>query len=450
MPRPSRLLAVLLIVSGCSGLPECGAPAPAPALPPVPAPPAAVAPARGGRDALAEGALYAKTWWIILHSSATPGEGGEVLAALARTGLPAQPRRLSTTVFQELRPCLEVVVARTFPGRAEALDYQARLREAGIAAEVRYAGPLEAGREALCEAGARAEAALIEGLHPPGAPRFLESHVGRTFMLLGEGRESRVLEPLDVRRGVWMAPAEEDPTGRWSRGDTVDVYGARGLVRTDCAVKGFVWINRGVPAFDYFLREPPPESPGCGEPWAFAELDCEVPAEALVGGFALPAGAHVPVFFTPVEPPAELVAPQEAALRASPRFAELRTEGAYRAERVGEQLDVEVHSFAYGSGDWRVVVSVARFRVGEGHSVCGMDYDQQLTRVGVVQPGAGERVLPASELSGDELVGVMDLEGDGHLELLLRATWPQPWVRLVREDGSALAGAVVESCDSGC
>ena len=79
-----------------------------------------------------------------------------------------------------------------------------------------------------------------------------------------------------------------------------------------------------------------------------------------------------------------------------------------------------------------------------------MDYDQQLTRTLVMQPGAGERVLPLSELSGDEVVGVMDLEGDGRMELLLRASWPEQRVRLVREDGTALAGAVVENCDCGC
>ncbi|MET0405812.1 MAG: hypothetical protein ABW123_25550, partial [Cystobacter sp.] len=399
-------------------------------------------------EALRAEAPFARTWWVILHSSSEPGEGHEALAALARTGLPAEPRRLSTTAFSELRPCLEVVVARTFPGRAEALDYQARLREAGVVAEVRYAGSLDAGRLESCRAGQRARSLVVEGLRQRESPRFVESHAGRTFMLLGEGQESRVLDPVDARRGVWMAPVEEDPSGLFSRRDAVDVYGAQGPLRLGCPVKGFAWINRGVPSFDYFLREPPPESPGCGQAWAFAELDCEVPEDSW--GFALPAGTRAPVFFAAHEVPAELLARQEELLRASPRYAALRSEGALHGERVGEALEEEVSSFSYGSGDWRVLFSVARFRVGEGHSTCGMDYDQQLTRVVIVPPGAVERVLAEGALVGDEVVGVMDLEGDGRLELLLRGAWPEPWTRLVREDGSELAGAVVERCDSGC
>jgi hypothetical protein len=446
MPRPSRLLAVLLAVSGCSGLQDCGAPAPS--SKPLPPPSATRPSAAPGRNALASEAPYAKTWWVVLHSSATPGEGGEALEALKRTGLPAEPRRLPTTAFRDLRPCLEAVVARTFPSRAEALDYQARLREAEVVSDVKFAGPLVEGREAACRAGEEAQAALLEGLRRREAPRFVESQAGRTFMLLGESLESRALEPVDVRRGVWMAPVESDPTGLFSPGDGVDVYGAGGLLRGGCSVKGFAWINRGVPAFDYFLREPPPESPGCGRTWAFAELDCVVPPEEW--GFALPAGTPAPVFFTASEASPELLATQEAALRGSPRFAALRSEGSLQAERVGEPLKVEVRTFGYSSGAWRALFTVARFRVGEGHSLCGMDYDQQLTRTLVMQPGAGERVLPLSELSGDEVVGVMDLEGDGRMELLLRASWPEQRVRLVREDGTALAGAVVENCDCGC
>jgi hypothetical protein len=448
MPRSPRLLAVLLAVSGCSGLQDCGARPPAPSSRPATAPVVAASSAAPDQAALAAAAPYAKSWWVLLHSSATPGEGGEALEALKQTGLSAEPLRLSTTPFRDLRPCLEAVVARMFMSRAEALDFQARLREAGVVADVKYAGPLQAGRGVACRAGEEAQRALIEGPRRREAPRFVESHVGRTFMLLAGSQGSHVLEPMDVRRGVWMAPAPGDPTGLFSAGDRVDVYGARGLLQGGCAVKGFTWINRGVPALDYFLREPPPESPGCGRAWAFAELDCAVPPEEW--GFALPAGTPAPVFFTASEAPAELVTTHESALRGSPRFAESRAEALLQSERVGEKLKVEVNSFSYNSGEWRALFSVARLRVGEGHSLCGMDYDQQVTRAVVMQPGAAARVLPMDDLSGDTVVGVMDLEGDGRMELLLRDSWPAPWVRLVREDGTEVAGAVVEHCDSGC
>ncbi|PTL79401.1 hypothetical protein DAT35_35000 [Vitiosangium sp. GDMCC 1.1324] len=397
-------------------------------------------------------ARYAKTWLVIVHSSANPGEGGDALAALKKTGLPSEPRRLSTNAFRDLRPCLEVVVARAFAGRAEADAYQKQLAAAGVEAYVKNAGPLESdreGREAACRAGAEAHAARAESLKRQAVPRFVESHAGRTFMLLGEASESVVLEPMDARRSLWMSAVEQDPTGLFTRGDGVDLYGVDGPVHAGCKVTGFAWINRGVPHFGYFQQEPPPEAPGCGRAWAFAELDCAVEPESLV--FALPAGSKAPVFFAPSEgPSSEVLAAQEDALRRSPRFAMLRSEGSVQAEQVQEELSEEVRSFSYASGERYAVVTVARFRTGEGNSTCGTDYNQQVSRAVVLEPGRGERLLPAKELVGDDVVGVLDLEGDGAVELLLHESWPSQAMRLVREDGTEVAGAVVENCDCGC
>ncbi len=449
MPRLSRLLVlVLLAVSGCT----CGTSEPEPVQ-------AAVVPDAGAPDASTPGvappppeARYAKKWLVIVHSSSTPGEGSGVLEALRRTGLAAEPLRLSTNAFKDLRPCLEVLVAKVFGARAEAEGFREQLSQAGVVAYVKNAGPLEPERErkdATCRATAEAEAARAGALSRRTVPRFVESHAGRTFMLLGEGTTSVALEPVDVRRSVWMAPAGEDPTGLFVKGDTVDLYGAAGPVQAGCTVKGFAWINRGVPHFGYFQQEPPPEAPGCGRPWAFAELDCAVAPDALA--FALPAGTKAPVFFAAGEgPPAEVLAAQEEALRRSARFSALRAEGAIQAEQVQERLRQEVKSFRYASGSTHAVFTVARFRTGEGNSLCGGDYDQQVTRAVVLGPGGAERGLPLENLAGEDVVGVLDLEGDGKVELLVQETWPAQAVRLLREDGSELAGAVVENCDCGC
>jgi hypothetical protein len=398
-------------------------------------------------------AHYAKKWLVIVHSSSTPGEGSGVLEALKGTGLPAKPLRLATNAFRDLRPCLEVVVAKAFEERAEAEAFRKQLGEAGVEAYVKNAGPLEPERErkeAACRDGAEAHAARAEALNRRTVPRFVESHAGRTFMLLGEGRESVALEPVDARRSVWMAAAEEDPTGLFARGDTVDLYGATGALQAGCTVKGFAWINRGVPHFGYFQQEPPPEAPGCGRAWAFAELDCAGAPEAALT-FALPAGTKAPVFFEASEGPSDEVrAAQEEALRNSPRFTALRSEGFIQAEQVQERLSEEVRAFRYSSGDTHAVLTVARFRTGEGNSVCGTDYNQQVTRAVVLGPEGGERVLPVKELAGEDVVGVLDLEGDGTVELLVQESWPAQTVRLVREDGAEVAGAVVENCDCGC
>jgi hypothetical protein len=96
-----------------------------------------------------------------------------------------------------------------------------------------------------------------------------------------------------------------------------------------------------------------------------------------------------------------------------------------------------------------VLLTVGRIFTGEGYSACSSDFNGQLTRAVVLEP-EGERLLHLRELDGDQVVGVMDLEGDGRLELLMRESSPLDWVGLVREDGTVLAGAEVENCDCGC
>ena len=450
---PRLLLFVVLVASGCQELRGCGASEPAP---PVTAAPAPAAPTPSVAPPPPE-ARYARRWLVILPSSPTPGtraEVVEVLAALAKTGLPAEPDRLSSNAFRNLRPCLEVVVARAFAEKAKAEDFQTRLVAAGVAAYVKNAGPLDPDRErkeATCRAEAQAAAARMEAQRDEAAPRLVEVHDGRTFMLLGKVGDNAGLSPMDGGRRLWMAPAETDPTGQFTRGATVDLYGVAGPLRSGCEVTGFAWINRGVPHFGYFQQEPPADAPGCGKAWAFAELDCGMTPSDLA--FALPAGTKAPEFFKLGEAlSAEEVAEQKGELQRLARFATLRSEGALRAEQVQEKLkqDVRATRYSAGEGQRQVVFAVARFVTGEGNSACGSDYHEQLTRAVVLGSGGEQRVLTANDLNGDEVAGVMDLEGDGQVELLLHATWPAQRVRLIREDGTELAGAEVENCDCGC
>jgi hypothetical protein len=448
MPRLPRLfLLLLLAVSGCQGLRGCGASEPAPVAA-APAPDAStpsVAPPPPE-------ARYARSWLVILHSSPTPGQGAEALEALKKTGLPAEPARLSTNAFRNLRPCLEVVVANAFTDKAAAEGFRQRLVEAGVEAYVKNAGPLDSERErkeATCRAEAEAAAARAGARTLEVEPRFVEVHAGRTFMLLGKDAGNDGLEPVDEGRRLWMATAEKDPTGRFTVGDVVDLYGANGLVQSGCEVAGFAWLNRGVPHFSYAQQEPLPTEPGCGRAWAFAELDCAMTPSDLV--FALPAGTKKPVFYALGDEPSEEVRTAQArALQSSARFATLRSEGAVRAEQVQEKLKQEVKTARYSSGEHDVVFTVARFVTGEGNSECGSDYNEQLTRAVVLGPDGGERVLTAKELNGDAVAAVLDLEGDGQVELLLHASWPAQRVRLIREDGSEVVGAEVENCDCGC
>jgi hypothetical protein len=228
----------------------------------------------------------------------------------------------------------------------------------------------------------------------------------------------------------------------------VDLYGPDGQVRAGCKVTDFGWLNRGLPHFTYYQRESPSEEPGCGDAWAYAGLDCSTaPNEPR---FALPAGTRAPTFYPRGNGPSpEVLAAQKRALREAPAFEELRSAGALHAQEKQEQLheEVKVHSFSHG--ERHVLLTVGRIYTGEGQSACGSDFTGQLTRAVVLGP-QGERLLEVGELDGDQVVGVMDLEGDGRLELLMRESSPLDWVGLVREDGTVLVGAEVENCDCGC
>jgi hypothetical protein len=397
-------------------------------------------------------ARYARSWLVIIHSSATPGEGTGALEALKKTGLPAEPDRLSSNAFRNLRPCLEVVVARAFVDKEGAESYRKKLSEAGLEAYVKNAGPLAPDREekeATCRAEAQAAAARVEARAQGPVPRFVEVHDGRTFMLLGAADDPSGLSPVSGSRSVWMAPVEQDPTGFFAKGDDVDLYGAAGPVQAGCKVSGFVRINRGKPHFGYFQQQPPPEAPGCGRAWTFAELDCAMTPSDVV--FALPAGTKAPVFYAAGnEAPPEVLAAQEDALRRSAGFATRLAEGRLRAEQVQEELDEDVRGFGFSSEGRHVVFMMARFTTGEGNADCGGDYNEQLTRAVVVGPGGEERLLSVKDLDGGRVAGVLDLEGDGQVELLLHDSWPSQTARVIREDGSEVAGAVVENCDWGC
>ncbi|HEX8536095.1 MAG TPA: hypothetical protein VF664_01430, partial [Cystobacter sp.] len=177
MPRPSSLpVLVLLALSGCTELRGCGTSEPAPAQGLAAAPDAGTRASTPSVAPPPPEARYAKKWLVIVHSSSTPGEGSGVLEALKGTGLPAEPLRLSTNAFKDLRPCLEVVVAKVFEARAEAEGFRGQLSQAGVVAYEKNAGPLDPERErkdATCRAEAEAEAARAQALNRRTVPRFV-------------------------------------------------------------------------------------------------------------------------------------------------------------------------------------------------------------------------------------------------------------------------------------
>ncbi|MDY7226331.1 hypothetical protein [Hyalangium rubrum] len=449
----SRLsLLALVALAGCGSVKGCGGAAPASsASAPSPAPSKPASPE----------ARFAQQYLVIVHSSPTPGEGEPVLEKLRAAGLGSEARRLSTTPFASLRPCLEVVVAGAFADRDAALALAQRLDGAGIDNYLKNAGALAKDRErreADCREQAQAREALAQAPAGSVGPRFLDVRGKRTFVLLThepQDTPGAELRPVGEDRGFWFASLKEDPTGTFKQGEAFDLYDAQGPIQVSCRVKGFGSLNRGIPHFGYFQQPEPPADPGCGNAWPVAELDCSLLGTRAMDdpslAFVLPKGSPAPRYFTRSEAlPEPVKAAQEEALRGVPAFAKARAEGEAHAQQQGTPLRQELELRSYSASGRQVVVGLARFHTGEGMTECGgPDYAATVSRV--VALGSDGRETPVGGIvNGEDIVAVLDVEGDGQVELLTRTQEFTSRVALVREDGAPLAASFLPNCDCGC
>jgi hypothetical protein len=450
---------VLVLLAGCGSLKGCGGSASAPAAASAPATSSAAPASRPSAPEPPEG-RFAKQYLVIVHSSPTPGEGQEIIEKLRAAGLGSAVKRLSTTPFSSLRPCLEVVVAGAFADRQEAMALSGRLEQVGVKHYLKNTGALAADwqrREADCREQAQTRAAVAVRAGSPGEPYFVDLRGPRSFVLLSnqpKDTPGATLHPVGEDRGFWMAALPEDPTGAFKKGDTFDVYDAQGLLKSGCRVKGFASLNRGIPHFSYFQEPEAPKEPGCGSAWPVAELDCSfVQTRAMESDavFALIGGSPAPRYLSRSEAlPEPLKASQEAGLRALADFAKTRGEGEAHAREQGLPLreSFEFHVFAVSGR--QVVVGLARFQTGEGNDLCGApDFRATVSRVVAVEAGGRESPI-GGEVHGEGIVAVMDLEGDGHVELLTRDPESPSQLAFVREDGTPVAVSSLPNCDCGC
>jgi hypothetical protein len=453
----SRLwMVVLVVLAGC-GPKACGRSAPAPLASAPDASPAAAVAQPPAAPQPPEARLVGQ-YLVIVHSSPIPGEGEAVLEKLRAAGLGAQAQRVSTTPFASLRPCLEVVVAGASADKDVALGLAQRLDAAGVSNYLKNAGALawdRERREADCRAQAQALAAPVrEGA---SGPYLLDLRGERTFVLLNGSPQAAPSVPLrqvGEDRGFWMAALKEDPTGTLKKGDAFELYDEQGPIKLPCKVKGFAWLNRGIPHFGYFQQPEPPTGPGCGMAWPVAELDCSLMGtRARESGlaFVLPRGSPAPRYFPRVNAlPEPVKAAQESALRALPEYAKARSEGQAHAQKQQVPLLESMEVRAYPAPGRQVVVGLARFQTGKGHSLCGgEDYWASVSRVVAVSDDGREAPLGGG-FDGEDILAVMDLEGDGAVELLTRDREDPSRVALAREDGTVLVSSVLISCDSGC
>jgi hypothetical protein len=186
-----------------------------------------------------------------------------------------------------------------------------------------------------------------------------------------------------------------------------------------------------------------------------AELDCslvQTRAMQSTAVFVLPGGSPAPRYLARSEAlPAPLKASQEAAQRALPAFAKTRAKGEAHAREQGLPLQQSLEFHSYAVGGRQVVVGLARFTTGEGNDVCGgPDFRATVSRVAFLEEG-GQESRALSDIPADGIVAVMDLEGDGRVELLTKDPEdPQGQLSIIREDGTQLATSFVPNCDCGC
>ena len=380
-------------------------------------------------------------------------------------GLGADVQRLSSTPFSSLRPCLEVVVAGVFADKDAALALSGRLDGAGVKNYLKNAGALAKDREqreADCREQAQVAAAAAARKEAAADPRFVEMRGPRTFVLLTsepldpENTPSAELRQQGGDRGFWLGTLPKDPTGLFKKGDTFDVYDRSSPVKAGCRVKGFALLNRGIPHFGYFQQTEEPEGPGCGNVWPVAELDCSLlETSAMVQDnplFALPGGRPAPKYF-PLETtvPEPVKASAEVDLEALPAFTEAREKGTAHAQEQAEPLKEERVLKGANTGDRWVVVAIARFLTGDGHTTCGgPDFWASVSLVRAVGRQDGQETSMGNIIDGESLVSVMDLEGDGSLELLTRDPADPQRLAIVREDGTPIASSFLPNCDCGC
>ncbi len=450
----SRLpMLVLLVLAGC-GPKACGRSTPAspdavPDASTVAAAPAAPEPLE---------VRLAQKDFVIVHASAIPRAGASAREQLRAAGFGADVLWLSSTPYASLRPCLEIVVAGAFSDPEAARALSQRLTAAGIKNYLKNAGPLAADREQR-EVDCRRQEEVLYAQPRTGAsgPRFLDLRGERTFVLLSDGPMDTpgvTLRQVGTDRSFWMVAVKEDPTGTFKKGDAFEVYDAQGPIKVACRVKEFALLNRGVPHFGYFQQPEEPTEPGCGKAWPVAELDCSLMntrARESNLAFVLPKGSPAPRYFPPVEAlPESLEAAQESALRTLPAYRQARAEAQAHAKQQGVFLHESLEWKAFPAGARQVVVGLAHFQTGKGNSQCGgPDYRASVSRVVAVAEG-GRGTPVGGALDVESILAVMDLEGDGSVELLTRSRLDTSRVALVREDGSRVTATFLPSCDTNC
>lgn len=395
-------------------------------------------------------------WLIILSSKKESGFEPPSIAKLAQNpDLAAEVTRVSSTWFKNLMPCYEVVIAKSFSTQKEASEYSKKLTALGIENYAKNAGKFVGAQpqvEAFCQDESIVDDASCGGL------RWVVSREKRSFMriVLDPETEQRTLEnapapkALDANYESWLAPLTAKNLGPYSIGQKFTVYG--GTTPKSCSIKGFVALTLGTPHFGYLQQAQeegkPPQGPGCGSEETYAELDC-----AETEGFAFAETAKQPTIYQ-LQAKTEDPKLYEMALKALSSGAEYQKalEGATaQAKEKGQELKT-IYGLQFFKGPQTVALFSITMQTGEGNNQCGADdVFIEMSALLSWEPGKEpkEVLLPLRELSYGDVFGVLDLEGDGKLEL--ETFKPMDTRGLLKlPEQSEVCELKIDFCDCGC
>jgi hypothetical protein len=399
---------------------------------------------------------------VIIGSSDSPGRNPPSLQIIAaHPELGAEVARLVSSHFKNLNPCLEVVIAKATATKPQAIAFWKKLKQAGADAYVKNAGPY-VGRSAALDAYC-----ANERRPPPpitcGRLQFVEIWDSRPFVELSgaalpHGAAELPLRMLSER--VWTATIADEELGDVKIGDELSLYGAgtKAPLAT-CRIRRFLLMARGTPHFSYGKSEDgdeeEPEEPGCGSALPFAELKCQsLPdPEDGVNLFAVPARGKQPLLYEEEvvsDAAAKALDGQASAIAETSEAHRLALkEGTALAQGLNAELETSQKVRVFSSGKRRIAVVEIQLFTGEGGTLCSNDVRIDLRGLFTIEGDRLVRALsPLRRVRETELVGLIDLEGDGRVEVLVNEFPDRRSIETSEE--ASICGTSIPYCDCPC
>jgi hypothetical protein len=365
--------------------------------------------------------------WLVVVGS---GDSAPPLDDLG--DLKLKPERVSSSRYVGLAPCQDLLVA-TSADREDDARFQARkIASTGLPVEVvfadRYVGP-DARIDDYCDANEEEAPMQCGDLH------FIVSQEGDNWLALDASvaeLRAAMAEAGEISgAGAWWSAPLPDSVAGHAVGDVWQGVGMDG--EAACKVTELAAVTRGISRSDITER------PTCGLPQLFAKLGCK--DEGLM--WAVPHKAKLPLRLvkSTTEPSPTALAKAMVSVNQTELLRSMKSEAGHAGHA---KTSFEVRKAASeGSTAMTVQGTVS---AGGDETTCGGP-DVARIVLGVVS-GDGEPRVDFREATAIDGFEILDLEGDGKLELF-ELQWPG--IRTIRSsDGSIACRLPIAHCANPC